>query len=63
MQIACLLICVHTFANGSTKENIGHILIINAYTESRPWSNSLIYPIVHMASQNKEGDYLRHYPN
>lgn len=61
MQIACLLICVHTFANGSTKENIGHILIINAYTESTPWSNSLIYPIVHMASQNKEiGVYTEH---
>lgn len=61
MQIASLLICMHTFAQESNKENIQHILIINAYTESTPWSNSLIYPIIRMASQHKEiGVYTEH---
>lgn len=61
MQIASLLICMHTFAQESNEENIQHILIINAYTESTPWSNSLIYPIIRMASQHKEiGVYTEH---
>ena len=61
IAIVCLLICAHTFAGENDKGNIDYILVLNAYTESTPWSNNLIYPIVKMASQNKEiGVYTEH---
>lgn len=50
--IFCLFICAHTALGNTTATHIDNILIINAYSESNPWSNSFINPIVNMASQD-----------
>ena len=47
--IACLLCCVHTLCGKNVEGDVNYVLIINTYTESTPWSNSMIYPIVSMA--------------
>ena len=43
--IACLLCCVHTLCGKNVEGDVNYVLIINTYTESTPWSNSMIYPI------------------
>lgn len=52
--IICLLINTQTLIGNNKQTDIDHILIINTYTDSNPWSNSLINPILSMASQNNE---------
>ena len=58
----CLL--SHTlFSSGNNAPNkqIDYILIVNAYAESNPWSNSLINPIINMVSRNSNmGIYTAH---
>ena len=59
--IACLLCCVHTLCGKNVEGDVNYVLIINTYTESTPWSNSMIYPIVSMASQDEKlGVYTEH---
>lgn len=60
ITLCCLL---HTLisAGNNIDKTIDHILIINAYSDSNPWSNSLINPIVNMASRNEKlGLYSAH---
>lgn len=60
-MLTCLLMSVGFLSAKNEDNDINCILIINAYTESTPWSNSLIFPIVNMASQNnKVGIYTEH---
>ena len=59
MIILCLLINTHSLIGKNTDGNIDQILIINAYADSNPWSNSLINPIIKMAAQDdKTGAYI-----
>ena len=50
----CLLVKTYLSYSENTGTNINHILVLNAYSSSNPWSNSFITPIVNMASQNKQ---------
>ncbi len=50
--IFCLLINIHPLTGNNTQSDIDHILVINTYADSNPWSNSLINPILDMASKN-----------
>lgn len=56
LRAAVILCCLLTYTQSSLGNSYGtgidHILIINSYSESNPWSNSFITPIVNMASQN-----------
>lgn len=52
--IFCLLINTHTLIGNNAKPDIDHILVINTYADSNPWSNSLINPILDMASKNNK---------
>ena len=54
MVIICLLMNTHTLLGNDVNSDIDHILVINAYNDSNPWSNSLINPIISMASQNTQ---------
>ena len=59
--VLCLMGCMLISSGRNVEKTIDYILIINAYTESTPWSNSLILPVVNMASQNQEiGVYTEH---
>lgn len=59
--IICLLLHTNTLFSVNNDSGIDHILIINAYTSSNPWSNGFINPIINMASQNnKIGIYVEH---
>jgi len=63
VSIIFLCLLTHTlFLAGSTlQKNIDHILVISAYADSNPWSNSFITPIVTMASQDSTiGAYTMH---
>lgn len=55
-KVSILFLCLltHSFlsAGNLPEKNIKHILIISAYADSNPWSNSFITPIVTMASQD-----------
>lgn len=53
-SIFCLLINTHTLIGNDTNSDIDHILVINTYADSNPWSNSLINPILDMASKNNK---------
>ena len=44
----------HTLIGNNAKPDIDHILVINTYADSNPWSNSLINPILDMASKNNK---------
>ena len=44
----------HTLIGNNAKPYIDHILVINTYADSNPWSNSLINPILDMASKNNK---------
>ena len=61
-MLDCLpLCCVHTLCGKNVEGDVNYVLIINTYTESTPWSNSMIYPIVSMASQDEKlGVYTEH---
>lgn len=48
----CLLTHSLLLVGNNPEKKIDHILIISAYAESNPWSNSFITPIVTMASQD-----------
>lgn len=52
--IICLLINTHSLIGNNKQTDIDHILIINTYADSNPWSNSLINPILGIASQNNK---------
>lgn len=53
-SIIFLCLLTHTLLSvGSTpKKDLDQILVISAYADSNPWSNSFITPIVTMASQD-----------
>ena len=60
ITLCCLFYTLSSSGN-SVDKHIDHILIINAYADSNPWSNSLINPIINMASQNDRlGVYTAH---
>lgn len=56
--IACLLCCVHTLCGKNVEGDVNYVLIINTYTESTPWSNSMIYPIVSRLHKMKNWGYI-----
>lgn len=57
----CLLIHANTSFGNNADQHIDQILIINAYADSNPWSNSFITPIINMAAQDsKIGIYTAH---
>lgn len=57
----CLLIHANTSFGNGADQHIDQILIINAYADSNPWSNSIITPIINMAAQDsKIGIYTAH---
>ncbi len=51
--VVCLFIGVSAFAGSNVGQKVEDILIINSFTESTPWSNGLINPIVNMISRNE----------
>ena len=53
MWIVCLFVCVTAFAEPNAGLEVEDILVINSFTGSTPWSNSLINPIVNMASRDE----------
>ena len=53
MWIVCLFVCVTAFAEPNAGLEVEDILVINSFTGSAPWSNSLINPIVNMASRDE----------
>lgn len=58
------ILCMYTstsFAQKNTPSQNDYILIINSYTETTPWSSSIIDPIIRMASKNQKLDiYIEH---
>lgn len=54
LKTTVILICLLVRALIMAADNQGNkeILIINTYTESTPWSNSFIHPIVNMVSKD-----------
>ena len=59
--VLCLSIQVLSLCGKNVDKGIDQILVINAYTEATPWSNSLIYPVVSMVAQDsKLGVYTEH---
>ncbi len=52
--ILCLQVNTHSLIGNNIETNIDHILIINAYADSNPFSSSLVNPIISMASQNSK---------
>lgn len=65
IQAVTILLClltqsVSSYANKGDKK-INHILIVNTYSDANPWSNSLILPIVNLASRHGDmGAYTAH---
>ncbi|WP_374046409.1 ATP-binding protein [uncultured Sanguibacteroides sp.] len=58
--ILCMYIST-SFAQKNTSSKNDYILIINSYTETTPWSSSIIDPIIQMASKNQKLDiYIEH---
>lgn len=50
-----------SFAQKNAPSKNDYILIINSYTETTPWSSSIIDPIIQMASKNQKLDiYIEH---
>lgn len=61
IAILCSFICTVILYGRSPATDVDDILIINTYTESNPWSNNFIIPIVNMASQDsRTGVYITH---
>ena len=55
----CLLVKTYLSYSENTGTNINHILVLNAYSSSNPWSNSFITPIVNMASKQTNRSVCR----
>lgn len=59
--ILCLVLRAHTLSGNNIDKHIDYILVINANSDSNPWSNNFIAPIASMASQDSTmGVYTAH---
>lgn len=57
----CLLLNTLFSSGNNVNSNIDYILVVNAYADTNPWSNSLINPIIELASRKSNiGIYPAH---